>query len=67
MEGAPKKTSLLVKLVGRIRRRRDGDRLVVELQGNLPALLELDEELYNHGAGSGISSLSNIGGVLEVA
>jgi hypothetical protein len=46
--------SLLAKLVGRITLRRDGDRLVAELQGNLPALLELDDELYNRGAGRGI-------------
>jgi hypothetical protein len=31
---------------------RDGDKLVAEMRGNLPALLEVSEELYNHGAGS---------------
>jgi len=44
--------SLLAKLVGPITLRRDGHRLVAELRGNLPALLELDDELYNRGAGS---------------
>ncbi len=45
----------------------DGDRLVAELRGNLPAILELEEELYNRGAGRGIWSLPNLGAVLEVA
>jgi hypothetical protein len=31
---------------------RDGDKLVAEMRGNLPALLEVSEELYNRGAGS---------------
>jgi len=58
---------LLAKLVGQITLKRDGDRLVAELRGNLPAILELEDELYNRGAGRGISSLPNIGGVLEVS
>ncbi len=49
--------SLLAKLVGQITLRRDGDRLVAELRGNLPALLELDEELYNRGARSPVRLL----------
>jgi hypothetical protein len=57
---------LLVKLVGKITLKRGGDRLVAELRGNLPAILELEEELYNRGAGRGIWSLPNIGGVLEL-
>ncbi len=48
---------LLAKLVGHITLRRDGDSLVAELRGNLPALLEMDEPLYNRGAGRGILSL----------
>jgi hypothetical protein len=46
--------SLLAKLIGQVTLRRDGDRLVAELRGNLPALLELDDKLYNRGAGRGI-------------
>ncbi len=45
---------LLAKLVGQITLKKDGDRLVAELRGNLPAILELEEELYNRGAGRGI-------------
>lgn len=46
--------SLLAKMVGQITLKRDGDRLIAELRGNLPALLELDEGLDNPGAGRGI-------------
>ncbi len=52
--------NLLAKLVGQITLRKDGDRLVAELRGNLPALLELDEELYNRGAGRGILRLPQV-------
>jgi len=45
---------LLAKLLGPITLRRDGDKLVAEMRGNLPALLELDEGLYNRDAGRGI-------------
>ena len=45
---------LLAKLVGHITLRRDGDRLVAKLRGNLPGLLEMDEGLDNSGAGRGI-------------
>ena len=31
---------------------KGGNRLVAELRGNLPAILELEEKLYNRGAGS---------------
>jgi len=46
--------SLLAKLIGHVTLRRNGERLVAELRGNLPALLELDEALDNSGAGRGI-------------
>ncbi len=42
---------LLAKLLGPITLRRDGDRLLAEMRGNLPALLGMDESLYNRGAG----------------
>ncbi len=42
---------LLAKLLGPITLRRDGNRLIAELRGNLPALLGLDNKLYNSGAG----------------
>ncbi len=43
---------LLAKLLGPITLRRDGNRLIAELKGNLPALLRMDgEALYNRGAG----------------
>ncbi len=43
---------LLAKLLGPITLRRDGNRLIGELKGNLPALLRMDgEALYNRGAG----------------
>ena len=35
---------LLAKLLGPIALRREGDRLVAELKGNLPILLEMDRE-----------------------
>ncbi|HEV2357092.1 MAG TPA: recombinase family protein [bacterium] len=51
---------LLAKLIGPVTLRRDGTHLVAEVQGNLEALLGLDDpataSLYggNHGAGRGI-------------
>ncbi len=40
--------------------RRDGDKLVAEMRGNLPALLGMDDQsLYNVGAGSPVVALSN--------
>ena len=45
---------LLAKLLGPITLHRDGDRLMAEMRGNLPALLDINEELYNRGAGRGI-------------
>jgi hypothetical protein len=50
--------SLLAKLVGPITLRRDGARLIAELRGNLPALVELEDKLYNRGAGRGIRELA---------
>ena len=44
---------LLTKLLGPITLRRDSVRLIAELRGNLPALLQIGgEALYNPGAGS---------------
>jgi hypothetical protein len=37
--------SLLANLVDPISPKRDGDRMVAELRGNLPAMLELEDEL----------------------
>ncbi len=42
---------LLAKLLGPITLRRVGEKLVAEMRGNLPALLGMDEPLYNRGAG----------------
>jgi len=42
----------LAKLMGPITLTRDGHRLVAKVRGNPPALLELNDELYNRGAGS---------------
>ena len=49
--------NLLAKLVGHITLRRNGDRVVAEMRGNLPGLLEIDERLDNSGAGRGIREL----------
>src|SRR5579864_8776938 len=49
--------SLVAKLIGQVTLRRDGSRVVAELRGNLPAPLELDNKLYNRGAGRGILRL----------
>lgn len=46
--------TLLAKLIGHVTLRRDGERLVAELRGNLPGLLGIDEGLDNPGAGRGI-------------
>jgi hypothetical protein len=59
--------SLLAKLIGHVTLRRDSERLVAELRGNLPALLELDEALDNPGAGSPTSSLAHIVDDIAVA
>jgi hypothetical protein len=40
---------------------------MAEVTGNLKGLLDLEETVGNAGAGRGISSLPNIGGILEVA
>lgn len=42
----------LSKLVSQVVLRRHGDRLMAEVQGNLKALLDLDESFGNDGAGS---------------
>ncbi len=47
--------SLLAKLIGQVTLRRDGQRLVAEVQGNLSGLLELnDQPLYKGGSGGWI-------------
>jgi len=61
-----KARSLLAKMVGQVTLRRSGDRLVAELRGNLNGLLDLDD-CDKSGAGRGISSLPNIGGIFELA
>jgi hypothetical protein len=49
--------SLLAKLIGRVTLRRKGQRLVVELQGNLLGLLELDNQpLHKGGSGGAIQN-----------
>lgn len=46
---------LLAKLLMPITLRREGNRLIAEMKGNLPALLEMDgEALYNRGSGGRI-------------
>jgi hypothetical protein len=59
--------SALRKLVSQVVLRRHGDRIMAEVTGNLKALLDLDEVVENDGAGRGISSLPNVGGVLKIA
>ncbi len=50
--------SLLAKLIGQVTLRRDGQRLVAELQGNLSGLLELDNQpLYKGGSGDPLLSI----------
>ncbi len=51
---AERARELLAQLLGPITLRPMGDKLIAELKGNLPALLEMDEALYNCGAGRGI-------------
>ncbi len=59
---------LLAKLLGPITLRRDGDRLVAEMKGNLPALLEMDvEPLYNRGSPNPLRELYNKWPVMRVA
>jgi hypothetical protein len=48
----------LSKLVSQVVLRRNGDRLMAEVQGNLKALLDLGERFGNVGAGRGILPLS---------
>ncbi len=46
---------LLAKLLGPITLRREGGKLIAEMKGNLPALLEMGEEaLYKRGSGGRI-------------
>ncbi len=45
---------LLAKLLGPITLRRDGGKLVAEMRGNLPALLEMDERCITMERGTGI-------------
>lgn len=39
---------------------KGGNRLVAELRGNLTAILELEEKLYNRGAGSPSLTLATL-------
>jgi hypothetical protein len=43
---------LLAKLLGPITLRREGNKLVAEVRGNLPTLLDMNDALYKCGAGS---------------
>ena len=53
--------SLLAKLIGQVTLRRNGQRLVSELQGNLSGLLELDNQpLYKGGSGGPILIVSAV-------
>jgi site-specific DNA recombinase len=53
--------ALLAKLIGRVTLRREGQRLVAELQGNLSGLLELDDQpLYKGGSGGPILIVSAV-------
>jgi len=53
--------SLLAKLIGQVTLRRNGQRLVAELQGNLSGLLELDNQpLYKGGSGGPILIVSAV-------
>jgi site-specific DNA recombinase len=46
---------LLAKMLGKVRLRRDGIRLLAEIKGNLSGLLDVDEEVFGRaGAGRGI-------------
>ncbi len=59
--------SLLAKLIGRVTLRRKGQGLVVELQGNLLGLLELDNQpLHKGGSGGWVYSRTNIGDVAGI-
>jgi hypothetical protein len=50
---------LLAKLLGPITLRRDGDKLIAEMRGNLPVLLEMEGEvLYNPGSPKGLQTTS---------
>lgn len=58
---------LLGKLLGPITLRRDGDKLVAEMRGNLPALLEVEgEALYNPGSPNPLRTLWNSWPTVEV-
>ena len=59
--------SLLAKLIDSITLRKEGARLFADVRGAIAGLLSLDSEYDNHGAGRGISSFPNLGGLLELA
>jgi hypothetical protein len=54
------------KLISRTTLRRKDGHLWAEMRGNIARLLEVDDQVGNGGAGRGIWSLPNIGGVLEL-
>ena len=46
---------LLAKMLGKVTLHRDGTRLIADVKGNLPVLLDVDEEVFGRaGAGRGI-------------
>ena len=50
---------LLAKMLGKVTLRRDGTRLLADVKGDLPSLLDVDEEVFGRaGAGRGIQALS---------
>jgi site-specific DNA recombinase len=52
---------LLVKMLGKVTLRRDGARLLADVKGNLPGLLDVDEEVFGRaGAGSPFLTLPHI-------
>jgi hypothetical protein len=57
----------LSRLVNQVVLRRHGDRLMAEVQGNLKALLDLDERFGNAGAGSPTLSLAHVVDDIAVA
>lgn len=51
---------LLAKMLGKVTLRRDGARLLADVKGNLPGLLDVDEEVFGKaGAGSPSTALSS--------
>ena len=51
---------LLVKMLGKVTLRRDGTRLLADVKGDLPSLLDVDEEVFGR-AGAGRENQSPSG------